>query len=231
MMTIETTLSCRYCGLGLSPSSSGPNPSFCSQRCRKRSWRRRRSTKPRAIKCPTCGRARIVDFRPGPSPTYCSDRCSAVPRQRRYYSLESATETAMPSRHRRRCTGSPTCPNPAELGGKCREHAAEVEARRGTSRDRGYGRQWAKRRRRFLLEHPYCSRPGCGSPATVADHVEPRRALVARGVTDPDADRRLVPLCASCHSEATVLFDGGLGRPRDLAGKLRWLGLDKRSVG
>lgn len=33
----------------------------------------------------------------------------------------------------------------------------------------------------------------------MADHLERRELLIARGVADPDAERYLQPLCQSCH--------------------------------
>lgn len=41
--------------------------------------------------------------------------------------------------------------------------------------------------------------------ATVADHhPTSRRELLTQGVTDPDADHRLRPLCTTCHNRETA---------------------------
>jgi 5-methylcytosine-specific restriction protein A len=51
----------------------------------------------------------------------------------------------------------------------------------------------------FLRDHPLCEL--CGALANVPDHhPETRRALVSRGVRDPDASHRLRALCDSCHN-------------------------------
>ena len=135
----------------------------------------------------------------------------------------------MSSRIRRRCTADAYCPNPALPGGACAEHKVERESRRDTSARRGYGPKWVKRRRAFLLEHPYCEVPGCHAPAEVADHVEGRKALIARGIADPDLDEHLVAMCRPHHSEATNRFEGGFGNPINLEEKLRWLGRSSTS--
>ena len=62
---------------------------------------------------------------------------------------------------------------------------------------------WTKRRAAFLRANPFCCL--CGAPSTVADHwPDSRRQLLRRGVTDPDSDHRLRPLCATCHGRETV---------------------------
>jgi hypothetical protein len=64
---------------------------------------------------------------------------------------------------------------------------------------------WKKRQRAFLARHPWCVlclRQGKSVEATVVDHwPDSRRELLARGVTDPDTDDRLRPLCASHHAK------------------------------
>jgi 5-methylcytosine-specific restriction enzyme A len=50
----------------------------------------------------------------------------------------------------------------------------------------------------------------CSKTATVADHFpESRRALVAKGVNDPDAFSRLRPLCTSCRNKETAKHQPG----------------------
>lgn len=101
-----------------------------------------------------------------------------------------------PARPRRRCTGSPTCPNPAEAGGKCRDHAraadAERNLRRMTSLEVYRSARWRRLRRRKLLEAPYCEEPGCGRVATDVDHVE-------RVEVRPDLAFEILNLQSLCH--------------------------------
>ena len=59
-----------------------------------------------------------------------------------------------------------------------------------------------------LLCHPS---GGCGSPTTDVDHVEPLRAIVARG-GDPYDEANLLGLCSPCHSRKTADETGILGR-------------------
>lgn len=91
----------------------------------------------------------------------------------------------------------------------CPTHQAEKdaaykasEAKRGTARQRGYDAAWERKRKAFLAKHPTCLL--CPSPARVGDHHPySRRELVAMGVTDPDAEMYLRPLCVPCHSSET----------------------------
>lgn len=69
---------------------------------------------------------------------------------------------------------------------------------------------WRAKRKRFLIDHPYCA--VCDQPATEVDHIMPRAQLVAEGFNDPDAPHLLQPLCKRCHSAKTVREDGGFGR-------------------
>lgn len=93
--------------------------------------------------------------------------------------------------------------------GRCEEHRPVDD--RPSAAKRGYGAAWAKIRSRYLATHPTCVL--CGAPATVPDHYPvTRRQLVAQGVTDPDADRHLRPLCKRDHDRSTASRDGGFGR-------------------
>lgn len=80
------------------------------------------------------------------------------------------------------------------------------------SAQRGYDAKWRRRRRSYVRRHPLCCL--CGAPAQVADHYpESRKELIARGVTDPDADRYLRPLCIPCHNKETAKRQpGGFAR-------------------
>jgi 5-methylcytosine-specific restriction enzyme A len=104
----------------------------------------------------------------------------------------------MPSRSPRPCA-VPGCPNLVYESGvsRCAEHQKQYErehdARRGSSSQRGYDREWRIRRARFLRDNPRCVL--CGAPATVAHHV------IRKGAGGPDDEVNLVALCAACHSK------------------------------
>lgn len=101
---------------------------------------------------------------------------------------------------------TPGCPE-LTAGGRCERHAAQgrasSEAARPSAAERGYGARWRRRRARFLAANPVCVL--CGATSEVPDHWPlTRRELVARGVADPDADRRLRALCTRCHNRETA---------------------------
>ena len=99
----------------------------------------------------------------------------------------------MPKSPKRPCR-YPGCPNLCEKGTYCAEHQSESPERwRGSAAERGYGADWRKARRRFLLKR------GVLTPATVVDHIVPHRG-----------DQRLFwdesnwqPLCKQCHDRKT----------------------------
>jgi 5-methylcytosine-specific restriction protein A len=102
---------------------------------------------------------------------------------------------------------TPTCPELVPTG-RCTECTRKAEQQRGSAAARGYDPRWARRRAAYLVRHPFCCIDG--AVATVADHYPlSRRELVAQGVRDPDADHRLRPLCASCHSKQTAEHQPG----------------------
>lgn len=117
----------------------------------------------------------------------------------------------MSSRIRRRCTGSPTCPNPAGPGGKCPDHARAADAdrnrRRTTSLEVYRSARWRRLRKRILLERTYCEE-GCGRVAKHVDHeirVELRPDLAW-------SEANLRALCHPCHSSKTARETGFGGR-------------------
>ncbi|MEV4767783.1 hypothetical protein [Micromonospora humida] len=102
---------------------------------------------------------------------------------------------------------TPGCPQLVRTG-RCTTHAAQAEQQRGTAAQRGYDHRWNRRRTAYLRRNPVCRL--CPAKATVADHhPTSRRDLVAQGVTDPDADQLLRPLCASCHGRETAQHQPG----------------------
>ena len=102
---------------------------------------------------------------------------------------------------------APGCPQ-LTSGGRCGTHAREADQARGTAAQRGYDHCWTRRRTAYLRRHPFCRL--CPGLASVADHYPTsRRDLVAQGVSDPDADHRLRPLCAPCHGKETAHHQPG----------------------
>lgn len=98
-------------------------------------------------------------------------------------------------------------------GYRCDECEAK-RPKRPNFRQRGYSADWDRKRKAFLLKHPLCAL--CGRPANVADHFPiSRKQLVAQGVSDPDAEHFLRPLCHrpgrgnSCHSSETAQNEPG----------------------
>lgn len=111
----------------------------------------------------------------------------------------------------------PGCPEYTDRG-RCSDHRAEAEQRRGTARQRGYGqRHESKFRPGVLAKHPTCvctdeghghGQP-CGAPSVHADHHPlSRRELVAADL-DPDDPRHGRGLCGPCHSSETARHQPG----------------------
>lgn len=99
----------------------------------------------------------------------------------------------------------PGCPVAVERG-RCARHPYD-QSKREPAASRGYDLHWARISAAFLKAHPWCvGLPGdpCSSPAKVADHVTPRRVLVARGEPHPDAWKWLQPLCQRHHNRKTA---------------------------
>ena len=98
-------------------------------------------------------------------------------------------------------------------GGYCEPHQKmvhqQIDARRGTASQRGYGSRWVKARVAYLRVHQLCviCMPMI-TAATVVDHIIPHKG-----------DKRLFwdasnwqPLCKGCHDRKTASEDGGFGR-------------------
>lgn len=68
--------------------------------------------------------------------------------------------------------------------------------RRGSSTQRGYDRQWRKKRAEFLQRFPIC-RLCMRSRAVLVDHIRPK----VDGGTDDEYN--LQPLCTRCHNIKT----------------------------
>lgn len=86
-------------------------------------------------------------------------------------------------------------------GRYCPEHAREYERARGSSRARGYTREWEKVRRMYLRRHPICMAgdngdgPPCDAPATEVHHLD--------GNTRNNSFDNLQALCKACHTRET----------------------------
>ena len=80
------------------------------------------------------------------------------------------------------------------------------EKRRPNSAARGYDRHWRKIRARILEQHPFCTAPGCNSPADTVDH----KLSLSKGGTHDDAN--LQAFCRRCHSRKTVVIDNRWGK-------------------
>ncbi|WEB41524.1 holin [Streptomyces yunnanensis] len=103
---------------------------------------------------------------------------------------------------------TPGCPVPTP-GGRCPSCRQDAEQRRGSARQRGYGREHETRfRRPVLARDPTCVL--CGAkPSIHADHWPlSRRELLAQG-RDPNDPSHGRGLCASCHAKHTAAAQPG----------------------
>lgn len=104
-----------------------------------------------------------------------------------------------------------TCAHPgcsALVGrGRCPVHRRalqrQVDANRGSARERGYTRSWDKARLVYLGEHPLCAecqRQGRVTAGTIVDHIIPHR-----GDQQLFWDRaNWQTLCGACHGRKTL---------------------------
>lgn len=114
-------------------------------------------------------------------------------------------DPAVPDRPRRRCTGHPTCPNPAGPGGRCTDCARTADADRNRRRVKSLAvyrsKAWKRLRRRILNERPYCEwgELECMAPSAEVDHM----TRIEDG-GDPWDPRNLMALCKPHHSAKTA---------------------------
>lgn len=115
----------------------------------------------------------------------------------------------MPSRTAWRVCSTPGCPEFTNQGGRCDDHRREAEQRRGSARQRGYGKGHETRfRPGVLARDPVCVLCD-NAPSVHADHWPlDRRELTARGL-DPDDPKHGRGLCGPCHSSETAQHQPG----------------------
>jgi 5-methylcytosine-specific restriction protein A len=123
----------------------------------------------------------------------------------------------MPARRGWRVCPVPGCPEFTQ-GGRCDSHRKQAEQRRGSARQRGYGKQHEQRfRPGVLAANPTCvctdkahgHGSPCGQRSVHADHWPlSRRQLVEQG-KDPDNPANGRGLCCPCHSSETAAAQPG----------------------
>ena len=104
----------------------------------------------------------------------------------------------------------PGCPNLVTRG-RCSEHqvSATVPYVRDVVRHRLYDRDWQKRRKAYLAEHPWCEdclEQGIFTPAVDVHHVIRHEGNREKFLSSP-----LRSLCRACHSRKTMQEVGGGG--------------------
>jgi 5-methylcytosine-specific restriction protein A len=108
----------------------------------------------------------------------------------------------------KRCA-APGCPQLTDQT-YCSAHRKAYEAARGTSAQRGYNGKWRAARAAFLALNPACVSVGCGTDATVVDHIKPHRGNQSLFWDQSNWQS----LCASCHGRKTARSDGRWGASR-----------------
>lgn len=114
----------------------------------------------------------------------------------------------MPRRTGWRVCSVPGCPEYTDSG-RCLDHRREAEQRRGTARQRGYGKSHESRfRPGVLARDPICVL--CGTaPSVHADHHPHSRRELADAGLDPNDPKHGRGLCTSCHSSETARHQPG----------------------
>lgn len=103
----------------------------------------------------------------------------------------------------------PGCPVFTQGGGRCDDCRSEAEQRRGSARQRGYGRGHETRfRPGVLARDPVCVL--CGqAPSVHADHHPMSRRELTDAGLDPNDPRHGRGLCQRCHSSETATHQPG----------------------
>lgn len=87
----------------------------------------------------------------------------------------------------------------------------DVDRRRGSAAERGYGARWQRLRKEFLRAHPLCVRCmdlGSVRSADVVDHIKPHKGN--KNLFWDQANWQA--LCASCHNRKTATEDSDFAR-------------------
>jgi 5-methylcytosine-specific restriction endonuclease McrA len=111
------------------------------------------------------------------------------------------------------------CSNPAR-NGRCVEHRRRADRIRRRAPWRGSfysSKEWAAIRAAVLADSIWCecgpdccAVPRCIAPATVVDHISPRRVELAAG-RDPERRSNLAALAKRCHDRKTAAESGIAG--------------------
>ena len=115
---------------------------------------------------------------------------------------------AMPNLISRQCS-TRGCPNAAETGSKCAEHAKarhrDINQLRDKLSKKFYNSQrWKEMRINYLFQNPLCAgclKNGRTANAEQVDHIKPHRGDVRLFFNW----QNLQGLCASCHSRKTMM--------------------------
>ncbi len=102
-----------------------------------------------------------------------------------------------------------------KVGAYCELHKKQVqqqiESKRLTSTQRGYGYRWQKVSKAFLRAHPLCQCPDCQEgklrlkPSEVVDHIIPHKGDMSL-FWDPS---NWQAMAKECHDRKTATEDGG----------------------
>jgi 5-methylcytosine-specific restriction protein A len=123
----------------------------------------------------------------------------------------------MPKSQPWRVCSAPGCPQYTQAG-RCSEHRREAEQRRGSARQRGYGKKHETRfRPGVLARDPRCvctdedhgHGSPCGQQSVHADHWPLSRRELTTAGKDPDDPANGRGLCQPCHSSETAVHQPG----------------------
>ena len=116
----------------------------------------------------------------------------------------------------RPCVSCPALIPPGVTGARCptcrKKRTRTTNANRRARGDHWYDSPaWRRTRTDILTRHPTCQY--CDNAKSEhADHVPPRRILLAAGIHQPDHPRWLIAACARCHNTATARIDSKLAQ-------------------
>lgn len=115
----------------------------------------------------------------------------------------------MPRRTGWRVCSQPGCGEFTDQGGRCSDCRAKAEKKRGTARQRGYGREHERKFRPAVLARDSMCVLCRKAPSVHADHHPlSRRELVEKGL-DPNDPQYGRGLCQQCHAKETAKAQPG----------------------